>query len=145
MNAPTTQEFRSGDPLKHAFMAANMVLLAIVGSRFDGDIPMATGFLLIVAVVSAWMAVRAWWFPYVRLEPTALVVFVGSRVSHCISLDQVEGISGGLNKTILKLRGGTTAEISHINFSTTSVRNEFVQALKMRIEPEAKKAQRTSD
>jgi hypothetical protein len=136
-----TQEFRSGEPVHTWFGAAGLLLFAAMGFAFD-DIGRTLP--VVFLGLAAWTGFRAWratGVPYVRLEPQTLWVFESGRARHCISLDQVEGISDGLNKTILKLRGGATAEISHSGFLTSSVRNELVQALKTRFADEAKPEQ----
>lgn len=132
MNAPTTQDFRSGEPVHDWFGAASLLLFAAVGFALDD---MGWTVPAVLLGLAAWIGFRAWratGVPYVRLEPQTLWVFESGRARHCISLDQVVGISDGLNKTILKLRGGATAEIGHTGFLTSSVRNEFVRALKTR-------------
>jgi hypothetical protein len=141
MNAAMTQDFRSGEPVHTWFGAAGLLLFAAMGFAF-GDIGLTVP--LIILGLAAWTGFRAWramGFPYVRLEPQTLWVFESGRARHCISLDQVEGISEWLNRTILKFSGGATAEISHSGFLTSRVRNEFVHALKTRFANDAKRKQ----
>ena len=58
------------------------------------------------------------------------MLYQGGRVRQSISLDQIEGVSDGFNKSVVRLKNGSAVTIGHGEFRSRADCQAFKQALR---------------